>query len=230
MLVETVGLFLFRSASGVYTFANSFILGMFAEARVVAYYGGAERLVRAGISLLDPLSQALYPRMSHLALNDPTRARRLVRISLLLMGTIGAVGGASLAFLAPVLVRLLLGAGYESVIPVLRVLAMLLPLIAVGTVLGVQWALPMGLDRPFYRIVVSAGILNVVLAIFLVPRYGALGMASSVVFTETFVVLGLLALTYQHRGRPRSTGAFQGCVDGNAPMHPFAATSTTQDA
>lgn len=224
MIVETAGLFLFRSASGVYTFANSFILGMFAEARVVAYYGGADKLVRAGISLLDPISQALYPRMSHLAVNDPSRARHMVRMSLLLIGTIGAVGGVCLAFAAPVLVRLLLGTGYESAIPVLRVLAMLLPIIAVGTVLGIQWALPMGLDRPFYRIVVSAGIFNIVFAILLVPRYGALGMAWAVVFTETFVVLGLLALALRHGRRGRSASAFWGSADGKAPTHALATT------
>lgn len=218
MLVETAGLFLFRSASGVYTFANSFILGMFVEARVVAYYGGADKLVRAGISLLGPISQALYPRMSHLAVNDPSRARHLVVISLLLMGTIGALGGISLAVLAPVLVRVLLGAGYDSVVPVLRVLAMLLPIIAIGTVLGVQWALPMGLDRPFYRIVVSAGILNVLFAILLVPSYGALGMAWSVVLTETFVVLGLLVLAMRHHRSETTTGPLGDSADPEATM------------
>lgn len=229
MLVETAGLFLFRSASGVYTFANSFILGMFAEARVVAYYGGADKLVRAGISLLGPISQALYPRMSHLAVNDPSRARHLLRISLVLMGTIGAAGGIGIAALAPVLVRLLLGPGYESVIPVLRVLAMLLPIIAIGTVLGVQWALPMGLDRPFYRIVLIAGILNVAFAVVLVPQYGALGMAWSVVFTETFVVLGLLALVHRHGRRDRSPSAPADSADERAPTQVLASTLMARD-
>lgn len=200
MLREAAGLFFFRSASGVYTFANSFILGMFAEARVVAYYGGADKLVRAAVSLLGPISQALYPRMSNLVVNDTLKAQRLVRISLLVVGGLGAVAGIAVAALAPLLIRFLLGPGYESAVPVLRILALLLPVIAFGTVLGIQWALPMGLDRPFYAIVACAGVINVVLAVILAPRHGALGMAWAVVLTEAFVVLGLLWLALHHYG------------------------------
>ena len=194
MLRSAAGLFVFRAAAGVYTFANSFILGMLASRGAVAYYGGAEKVIRAAISLLGPVSQALYPRVSHLVASDQDRAGWLIRISLLVVGAAAAVFGACIAVAAPLIVRLLLGPEYEPAVPVLRVLAALLPIIAVGTILGVQWALPMGLDRPFTALVVGAGALNILLAILLAPRYGAMGMAISVVAAESSVVIGLLFL------------------------------------
>lgn len=191
-LREARGLFLFRGASGVYTLANSFILGLLSTTQAVAFFGGAEKLMRAVISLLDPISQALYPRMSHLAANDRERAARVVRGSLVLLSGLGLFLAGAVAVAAPLLVRVLLGPGYEPVVPVLRVLAVMLPVVAVGTVLGIQWALPLGRDRMFYRLVIGAGVLNLAAAAWLAPRYGAMGMAVSVVLAQVFVSAGLV--------------------------------------
>lgn len=198
-LKEAVGLFLFRSASGVYTLANSFILGLFAGPAIVGFYGTADKIIRVVVSLLHPVSQALYPRMSQLVTADSGRAASLARMTLMAVGSAGLLMGAATALAAPIMVRFLLGPGYEEVIPVLRVLALLPPVIAVGTVLGIQWALPLGLDRPFYSLVIGAGALNVVGAMVFVPRYGAMGMASSVVLAESFVMVGLFWVSWRHR-------------------------------
>lgn len=194
MLRSSAGLFVFRSATGMYLQANSFILGLVSTAQAVAFFGGAEKIIRAAIGLIQPVTQALYPRISHLAASDHRRAHALVRLSLLLVGGLGILLGLVALAAAPVLVRLILGPGYEAAIPVLRVLALLPPLIAVGTVLGIQWALPVGLDRPFYSFVIAAGLLNVGMAVLLAPRLGALGMAISVVLADLVVASGLLWL------------------------------------
>lgn len=197
MLREAAGLFLFRGATGLYIQANSFLLGLVASAPVVGYFGGAEKIVRAGTGLLHPATQALYPRISHLAATDRQVAQRLVRLSLMLVGGLGVGLGLIIALGAPVLVRLLLGPGYEPAVPILRTLSLLLPIIALGTVLGIQWALPMGFDRPFYSLVLGAGLLNVVLALLLAPRFGAEGMAISVVLADSMVSGGLLLLAWR---------------------------------
>ncbi len=194
MLRESLGLFIFRGASGMYLQANSFILGLVASASTVAYFGGAEKIVRAAISLIHPATQAIYPRISHLAATDGDGARRMVRLSLFLVGGLGIMLGLAAFLGAPWLVQLFLGPGYEAAIPVLRVLSLLPPVIAVGTVLGIQWALPMGYDRPFYLAVVTAGALNIVMAVTLAPRFGALGMAISVLLADLLVAAALLVL------------------------------------
>lgn len=198
-LREAASLFMFRGASGVYTLANSFILGILTTTQAVAYYGAGEKIVRAAISLLEPVSQALYPRISHLAVHDRRRAAHVVRQSLIALTVLGTLIGGLLAWLAPVLIRFVLGPGYDAAVPVLQVLALLLPVVAVGTVLGIQWALPLGLDRPFYHLVLAAGALNIVLAVLLAPRYGAVGMAVSVVLAQVLVSLGLVRISVRNR-------------------------------
>lgn len=57
-------MFLFQSSASLYTTANTFILGLLVSVEQVAFYGGAERITRSILSLMGPLSQAMFPRMS----------------------------------------------------------------------------------------------------------------------------------------------------------------------
>ena len=184
-------MFAFRASAGLYTAGNAFILGLFAPPQVVGYYAGAEKIGRAIIGLLGPAGQALYPRVSHLAGFARTQALRMVRLGLAAMGLGGVLLGIAAFLAAPVLVRLLLGPGFEPAAAVLRVLALVPPLAAISNVLGIQWMLPLGLDRPFTRIVIGAGLLNVALAVWLAPSLGGMGMAWAVVAAEAFAAVGM---------------------------------------
>jgi PST family polysaccharide transporter len=184
-------IFLLQGAVSFYTLGNAFILGLFAPSQFVGYYAGAEKISRASLSLLGPIGQAFYPRISHIAHRSRTEAAALARIGLFLSG----IGGILLSLLvfvgAAPLVHLVLGPGFDATIPVLRILSLLPALVALNQVLGLQWMLPLGLDRSLSTIVVGAGILNVLLAVLLASRYGQIGMAWSVVTAETFVAVSI---------------------------------------
>ncbi len=185
-------MFLFRSAVSLYTVGNAFILGLFVSPQMVGYYAGAEKISKAILSLVQPVSGALYPRLSHLVREAPQRAARLARISFAVMGGGGAVMGLCACLGAPLLVRLILGAGYEPAVPILRILAALPMLIALSNVLGIQWMLPLGLDRAFNLIIVTAGGINLLLGTALASRFAGLGMAISVVAAEVLVTAAML--------------------------------------
>jgi PST family polysaccharide transporter len=184
-------MFLFRSSVSLYTTANAFILGLMVPTAQVAFFGGAEKLVKVAVALLSPVSQAFYPRLARLARHDSARAVRLVRVSFGLMVGMALVGAVLLVWLAPTVIRLALGPGYEGAVPVLRVLAAMVPLVAASNVLGIQWMLPLRMDRSFNRIVVTAGALNLVLAVTLASTHGAVGMAVAVLCAEAFVAAAM---------------------------------------
>lgn len=184
-------LFLYRGSVSLYTAGNAFILGLFVSPVWVGYYAGAEKIARAFLGLLNPVNQALYPRLSHLVYHARERAVRLARVAVAVMGCGGAALGALVFALAPLLVRMILGPGYDHAVPVLRILSLLLPLIALSYVFGLQWMLPLGMDRAFNAIILTAGIINIGLAVVLAPAYLALGMAWSVVSAETFVTTSI---------------------------------------
>lgn len=187
-------MFFFRSAVSLYTTANAFILGLFVPPAQVGFYGGAEKIAKAILAMLNPASQALYPRMNSLIARDSKHATQLARSTLMFFGVVGVSLGVMVAGAAPLLIRVLLGPAYEPAIPVLRVLAILIPVIALSNVLGIQWMLPLGLDRIFNAIIFSAGFVNICLAVFLAPRFGPIGMAWAVVLSELFVTASMFLL------------------------------------
>lgn len=185
-------MFLFRLSVLFYTNANTLILGLFVPPALVSFYGAAERINKQALGWSGPIGSALFPRISHLVRHDPQAARRLARLYLLAMTAFGLLAGGLIALLAPWLVRLLLGARYGAAVPLVRLLAALVPAIAVSGVLGTRWMVPLGMDRDFNRIIAAAGALNVLSAVLLVPRLGDAGMALAVVGSEFFVTAAML--------------------------------------
>ncbi len=184
-------LFLFKGAVSLYTVGNAFILGLVAAPQYVGYYSGAEKVVRGLLSLLGPISQAFYARLTNLVAGSPSEAVQVARRGLLLMVGGGATLGI-LSFLgAPTLVRVVLGPGYSSAVPALRVLSFLPILVALNTVLGLQWMVPLRMDGALNVITLAAGLVNVALAVLLGPGLHHVGMAYAVLTAELFVAVSM---------------------------------------
>jgi len=205
-LTNSSSMFLYRGAVSLYTTANALVLGLVASPASVAFFGGAERISKALTTLTQPVSQAIFPRISSLLESKPERASRLIRLSLGAMSALGSFLGVGLFFASPLIVRLLLGRGFETTVPVLRVLSLTLPLIAISNVLGLQWLVPLGKDGVFNRIIISAGLLNLALAVTLGLRFGALGMAWAVVLAELFVTFTMAVVVWRDRRIPVRVG------------------------
>lgn len=191
--------FAFRGASALYMQANIVVVGALATPGVVAMFGGAERVVRAGINLFAPLTNALFPRAARAIPAGPAAQRETLAEASRWIGGLG-VGTSLLCLIAArPLVLLLLGPAFTPAIPLLRGLAALPTLIAIGTVLGIHWAIPQGHARPFLRLVLMAGAISLVSAVLLIPRVGAWGMVIGATAAEGWVAGGLLLL-YRRRG------------------------------
>jgi len=185
-------LFLSTASVSLYTAGNAFILGLLTNPTAVGYYSAAEKIVKGVMNLLGPVRQAAYPRFSKLALESKSRALYWGRRMMFVMSGLGAGLSLVLLFGAPVIVKILLGPEYGPSVGVMRVLAGLPLLVGASNVLGIQIMLPFGKDRAFLTILLSAGLLNVILAVLLAPYWQATGMATAVVITETFVTTSML--------------------------------------
>ena len=199
-LRATFSLFAFRLSSGLYNQANASLMGRVAVQSTVSMFGGP-RLVRSVLNLLQPITLVFMPRVSHLHAKDPQRAHQEIRKLLVVLGGVGTVFGLSLAVAAPWVVQTMLGPGYEDAIPVLRILALLPPTTAVGTVFGMYWAVPFGRERAFLAAVMAAGVCNLAMVPIIVPRFGAPGMAVSAVTAELIVAVSLAVLYVRDRAR-----------------------------
>jgi PST family polysaccharide transporter len=188
--------FQFRWVQALSTTSSVVILGIVSPAGVQAF-GSAERIIRNCLGLLGPISAAGMPRISRLMGTDAGAAAKVARLSFVVMAGFGLLAGAAIFLLAPLIVKILLGPAYEFVTPVLRIVSLALPFAAASAMLGVQWMLPLGLDRTLVRATFVAGLLNVLSCVVLGSLYGAMGVAVTMVAVEAVLLAAIVVALYR---------------------------------
>jgi len=178
-------------AISLYTTSNTFILGLFTNNTIVGYYAAAEKIIKAIQGLLNPISQTVYPYISKLASESKERALNFIRKLVKIVGGISFVISFSIFIFADFVVNILLGSQYQQSIIVLRILAFLPFIIGLSNIFGIQTMLTFNLKQAFSKILISAGLLNIVLALILAPLYQHIGISIAVLTTEIFVTLSM---------------------------------------
>jgi PST family polysaccharide transporter len=186
-------LFVGTGAIALYTGANAFLIGLAVPAGQVALFAASEKIVRAGNRVLALMASAVYPRVS--VLIDRGNVARANRLSLLafsvFVGT-GFLSAAVLAGFASPIIKLVFGPGFEASVPLLRILALLLPLNIIGVALSTQYLLPRGRDRQVSTVVLAAAVLDAALVVPAAELSGIRLAAWALVAVEVFVMLGYL--------------------------------------
>lgn len=185
-------LFLSSAAMGLYTNTNVFLVGTLAGNIQAGYFSAAERLLRAMQALIVPIIQATFPHVSKLLSESKDLALQFLRRSV--RWTVGLTlipSTIMLVFATPVTL-LCFGHNAAGSISVIRWIAFLPVLSAISNVLGVNTMIPFGMDKQFSRVVLVAGVVNIVLASVLSKVYGANGAGCSILVAELIVVWGIL--------------------------------------
>jgi len=191
IIKEGGGLFLFKGAASFYTMSNTIIIGFLCPIQYAGYYSAADKIIKALRGLVNPINRVLFPRLSSLVRGGPHEAIKVLQVNMVLTVTLSFIMGGAIFVSSPFVVKLVLGGGFEEVVPVLRVLALLLPIVAISSSLGIQWMVPLGLEWPMNRVIILAGLLNLGVSLAVVPFFLHMGSAWSVLLTEVFIALSL---------------------------------------
>jgi polysaccharide transporter, PST family len=182
-------MFLFRAVQGLSGSVNRLVLGAVAPVAALGEYAGAERITRVFQQGMWPVNQALYPKLTKQAHNNPSDAMKTVRLSLIFLGGLGLVFGLAIFLGAPLLVHFVLGHAFQDSVPVLRVFALWIPLTALVTLITFQLLLPHQLDDPFNVVNFTSALVGIGAAVLLAPRFSAVGIAWSAVIAQAYTVL-----------------------------------------
>lgn len=185
-----------------------FFLGAFSPAKEVAFYGMAFTLATMAMKLIPgTLIGLLIPNLSRsVGAGDQEGVRRIFRLSCRYMALLAlpvAVGG---ALVAPALVQVLYGPGYE---PVAGLLGMLLASNALVMIYGfpassVLYATD-GQNR-LVRIGLAISGLNLAAAWLLIPRFGAWGAVASCCLAQLASLLPGLRAAHDKTGTHAPVG------------------------
>jgi PST family polysaccharide transporter len=192
---QSLPFFAYRLATGLNSTASVFVLGLFAPVNAVGYFASAEKLSTSMLGLLNPIHEAFFPRMSHLAQHALGRAAQLARIGAVVMCAGGLALASILFFFAEPIVRIVVGPGFEPAVPALRIMALVTLLGATANATAMQWLLPLGHYSRVNRIVFGTGLLNVALAAILAAKFSYIGVAWAAVITEACMAVGLFIAT-----------------------------------
>jgi polysaccharide transporter, PST family len=185
-------LFISMASVSLYTNTNVFLVGILAGNTQVAYFSAAEKLIRALSGMVGPITQAAFPHVNSLARASSEVALAFIGRSLKWMACITLLPAMVIFLFAGQISVLCFGHNAAGAVPVMRWIAPLPFLIAISNVLGVQTMLTFGLDRQFSRILILAGVLNILLGAPLILRFGAQGAGASVLTAESFVTLAMI--------------------------------------
>jgi O-antigen/teichoic acid export membrane protein len=156
----------------------------------VGIYDQAQRLIRAITAILQSVGYVMLARISNLsAENNEQGIRQYIRKSMnftlflafpIMFGLLGT---------AEDFIPLFLGDEYLEVIPVLKMLSILVLTMSLNSVLGVQLLISVGKEKKYAIATTTGAIVNVLVNIISIPRYGVLGACISSILAECIVFI-----------------------------------------
>ncbi len=192
-------LFLSNASISLYTAGNPFILGFFVSPAIVGYYTAAERIVKASLGAISPITQAIYPKFSKLSHESKESFFRQAKYVLKIMTLLGGFISLFLFIGSPLIIKILLGTQYSNSIILIRLLSVIPLAVAISNVLGVQIMLPLGKDKAFTKILFIAGLINFILVLALAPKIGAKASAIAFSVCEIYIAVAMIFYLYQFR-------------------------------
>ncbi len=175
----------------IYNNGTQLVLGFFLSPAQMGMLVAADKIVRAVVSVSNPVTQTLFPEICALRGAQSGQAARMLRWSLAGTVLVMLCATALVWLFAPLLVRIALGPAYSGTVPVLRVMAFLVPILACNFVLGTQTLVSFGQEKALTITQAVAGALSLPAAAFLGHYWGLTGGACLPLLVEGGIFFGL---------------------------------------
>ena len=183
--------FLSELKISLFTNTNTLILGILAGNHAVGYFSAAEKLVRAVGNFQTPISNTIFPYLSKEMIVDKLKTvqkiNKITKFGAILFSVIIVV---CFCFAEQIIV-IIYGSQMFPAVLLFRIV-ILIPLLSfLDTMFGKQILLNLGKDKLYFRVILFATILNLIINLILTQLYQEFGTAISLLITQIFIVLGM---------------------------------------
>jgi PST family polysaccharide transporter len=180
---DSIPIFVSNISISLYVSTNKVITGTFLGMSEVAYYDLAEKLINILKIPQGILSQSLFPKISKE--KNINFIKRIFNLS---------VGLNSLFFLFMLIfskhiIMILGGSQMLPSHPVVLILALTVPIIAMSNIFAIQILIPFGYNKTFTRVIVTSGIIYLIqiILIGIFYKYTIINISIITLLTEIFV-------------------------------------------
>lgn len=183
-------LFAMSIASSIYTNLDSVMLGFMRDNHTVGIYSASIKINRILVALVTSISAVLLPRMSRYF-----KENKIKEFKNLMARTVGIVITLSLPLIlyftifSKDIVLWLLGPNYIESINPMRVSIVIILLIGVSNLTGIQYMLPLGMEKHVMISVALGAVVDLIINLILIPPLGALGSAFATAMAELTVLI-----------------------------------------
>jgi O-antigen/teichoic acid export membrane protein len=199
LIVGGLPLMVLNALNTVYGTIDIPILKSLTDSDTVGWYALAYRWVGIPVFIASVVVMAFLPSLSSLAHETPDEFRRLANLALKAVVLVSIPASVGIALEAQDLMTMLYGQQYDNSVVLIRILAIHIPLAAVGTVLATVLIASDRQNR-YVFVALAAVVINIPLTVIMINltaahfENGAIGAAIATTATELFVTLGALRL------------------------------------
>jgi PST family polysaccharide transporter len=197
-MVASSTFFWLRAGQLVYGGAVPLILGYLSTSRELAYFGIADKFLVLIVALMNPLSQALVPFFSRHTTERGFLPLPTILLILFATVTLCCAFCTAVAFEAENIVHLVFGQDFIQSVPALKLFCICGPLVVSSIVISQFVLIPLRMERYVIMTALPSGALSILVTIFLVPPYGAIGAATARLITE-LLIASVLAVVFIKR-------------------------------
>ena len=175
-------------ATTVYTHLDTVMLGFMKDDTEVGYYTNAVKIKSILVSLVTSASAVLLPRMTYYV--ETRNKEEFMRIAKKTMNLIFLVATPLMVYFilyAKEGIFFLSGDAYVNSILPMQIIMPTLLLIGITNILGIQIMIPMGKEKQVLYSEIAGAIVDLIINLLLIPKFGSAGAAFGTLVAE-FVV------------------------------------------
>lgn len=182
-------LFIPTIAIQVYTVLDKTMIGIFSIDSIEnGYYEQALKLSRMVLTIVTSLGTVMVPRIGKLFFSGETEMiKNYMYRSYNFVWFLSIPLAFGLIGISSNIVPWFYGAGYDKVIELQSILALLIIAVGISNVTGIQYMVPTKKERMFNLCVICGSVLNFVLNLLLIPRMLSIGAAIASVSAEFLI-------------------------------------------
>ena len=190
-LKPTIALFIPQIAIQVYTLLDKTMIGsIITDKHEVGYYDQGQKIIKMLLTIITSLGTVMMPRIaSTFAQGDKEKIKKYMSKSfnMVFLTSFPIIFG--ILSVSKVFVPIFFGKGYDRVILLMNVISPILLFIGLSNVTGTQYLLPTKRQREYTLSVICGALINFIMNILLIPKYGALGASIGTVIAEFTVAI-----------------------------------------
>ena len=188
-LKPTIELFIPQIAIQVYTLLDRTMVGNIVQNKAeVGFYDQGQKIIKVILAIVTSTGTVMLPRIANIFENgNKEQVYSYMKKSFNVVFFMAFPMILGIISIADLFVPVFFGSGYDRVIILMRVISPIILFIGLSNVTGMQYLLPVKKQKEFSNSVIAGAIVNFIMNIILIPKFGSLGASIGTLIAEMTV-------------------------------------------